>query len=259
MKTLMVRIMSSFLILLSVSIHVAQTTKQETTNQSPTVSQPQRPIKTITNADLERYRIKREKDEADYERNRVASGFPSREELQKQNEEELKRLKELSRQQAEAESYWRSRAYSLRTEIFALDAEIAYVRARINEEPVYTVFHSFVPQQNMNANPNMVVEPSANADTQINVGGGRTPRASVGFYYQGSSVSFYPNNGIDASGFFPYFGFAFPFPIRYQSYNRIQLISRLQSLEQARVGLAARWQMLENGARRAGAQPGWLR
>jgi hypothetical protein len=249
----------SFLFFFSVSIHVAQTTKQETATQPPTVSQQQRPIKTITNLDLESYRIKREKDEAAYEQNRVAKGFPSREELQKRNEEELKNLKELSRQQAEAESYWRSRANALRTEIFALDAEMAYVRARINEEPVYTVFHSFVPsQQNMNTNPNVVVEPSANASAQINFGGGRT-RASVGFYYQGSSVSFYPNNGIDVYGFYPFYGYAFPFPIRYQSYNRVQLISRLQSLEQARVGLAARWQLLEDEARRAGAQPGWLR
>lgn len=253
MKILRFFFMLSFLFLFSVSIH-AQTT---------TIPQQQPPIKTITNLDLESYRIKREKDEAAYEQNRAANGFPSREELQKQNEEELKRLKELSRQQAEAESYWRNRANALRTEIFALDAEIAYVRARINEEPVYTVFHSYVPpQQNVNTNPNIVLEPSANKNFNIqgsaNFGGGRT-HASIGFYYQGSSVSFYPNNGIDVYGFYPYYGYAFPFPVRYQSYNRIQLVSRLQSLEQARVGLAARWQMLEEEARRAGAQPGWLR
>lgn len=248
---------------------IGQTTKQEIQTQTPLPTQ-QKPTKTITNTDLNSYRIEREKSEIAYEQNRVAMGFPSREELQKRNEEDLKKMREISQQKAQqdaqAENYWRGRANALRTEIYVLDAEIAYVRARINEEPTYTVFHTFVPSQNFNVPPKPFAEPSANSAAQrnfniqgsANFGGGRT-RASVGFYYQGSSVSFYPNNGIDVYGFYPYNGYALPFPVRYQSYNRAQLISRFQSLEQARVGLSTRWRLLEDEARRAGAQPGWLR
>lgn len=248
---------------------IGQVTKQGIQPQttSPTT---QRTTKTITNTDLNAYRIERERNEIAYEQNRAVTGFPSREELQKRNEEELQKMKEISQQKAQqdaqAENYWRGRANALRTEIYVLDAEIAYVRARINEEPTYTVVYSFVPSQGVNASPNTVVEPSANSASQrnfnfqgsANFGGGRT-RTSVGFYYQGSSVSFYPNNGIDAYGYYFYNGYALPFPVRYQSYNRVQLVSRLQSLEQARVGLSARWRLLEDEARRAGAQPGWLR
>ncbi len=242
-----------------------QTPKQEPQIQTQT---EQRAVKTITNASLDTYIRAREKAEAEYEKNRVAMGFPSREEIQKRNEEDLKAMREFRQkqmqQQAQDEAYWRARATALRTEIIALDAEIGYVRARINEEPTQTVFFSYIPQQNFGRSP-VAVEPSANSQSNFNVrgtanfGGGQT-RGSVSFYNSQSSVTFYPNNGIDAYGFYPYgYGFVPPFPVRYQSFNRAQLISRLQSLEQARVGLSARWYALEEEARRAGAMPGWLR
>ena len=245
---------------------IEQTSKQET--QIQTQSQ-QRPTKTITNTDLNAYASERERAETEYEKIRVAKGFPSREEIQKRNEEDLKKLREISEKQAQKEAqdeaYWRGRANALRTEIIALDAEMAYVRARISEEPTYTVVYSFVPSQNFNTNPSPVVEPSANSQRSFgvsgtaNFGGGQT-WGSVGFYYPQSSVTFYPNNGIDVYGFYPFgYGFAPPFPVRYQSFNRAQLVTRLQILEQARVGLSARWRMLEEEARRAGAMPGWLR
>src|SRR5205085_2443135 len=42
-------------------------------------------------------------------------------------------------------------------------------------------------------------------------------------------------------------------------YDQANLINRLHELEAARAGLQARWRVLEEDARRAGAQPGWLR
>lgn len=250
---------------------IGRETKQETQAKVVSLTQGKQATKTITNLDLNAYRIARENNENAYEQNRAATGFPSREELQRRNEEESQKMRALGEQQVQqeeqAESYWRERATSLRTEINVLDAEISYVRARINQEPTYTVFYSYAPSVRHTHNaPNTVYEPSANSAAQrnfgvrgnVNFGGGQT-RGSVGFNYQSSSVSFYPNNGIDAFGYYPYYGYAPPFPVRYQSYNRMQLVSQLQSLEQTRVGLVTRWRLLEDEARRAGAQPGWLR
>jgi hypothetical protein len=260
--------------------------KPQTTTQPPqqpqTKTQPQATIKTVTNLDIETYAQAREKSEAEYEQKRVAMGWPSREEIQKRNQENLQRLQsdtqQQAQQEAQAESYWRGRATALRTEITALDAEMAYVRARINQEPVYTVFYTFVPPNNNanngNGNNNVVAEPSRNTSatfnrsSQSNYGfrasasfGGGSAQGNFSFYYQSPSVSFWPNNGIDVYGAYNPFGFGFapPFPVRYQSYNRGQLISRLQALEQARAGLLVRWQLLEEEARRAGVPPGWLR
>lgn len=251
---------------------IGREAKQETQTQVVSSTQGKQAAKTITNIDLNAYRIARENSEIAYEQNRAATGFPSREELQKRNEEESQKMRalgvQMAQQEAQAEIYWRERATALRTEINVLDAEISYVRARINQEPTYTVFYSYAPfaGRTHNAAPNTVYEPSASSIQQrnfgvragVNFGGGQT-RGSIGFNYQSSSVSYYPNNGIDAFGYYPYYGYAPPFPVRYQSYNRMQLVSQLQSLEQARAGLITRWRLLEDEARRAGAQPGWLR
>jgi hypothetical protein len=43
------------------------------------------------------------------------------------------------------------------------------------------------------------------------------------------------------------------------TYERAHLVARLRELEAARAGIEARWRFLEEEARRAGAQPGWLR
>jgi hypothetical protein len=41
--------------------------------------------------------------------------------------------------------------------------------------------------------------------------------------------------------------------------DRETLTRRLRELELERAGLQARWRLLEDEARRAGASPGWLR
>jgi hypothetical protein len=50
-----------------------------------------------------------------------------------------------------------------------------------------------------------------------------------------------------------------PFPNYYPSYERAALVARLRETEATRAGLQARWRLLEDEARRAGALPGWLR
>src|SRR5256885_5922606 len=84
--------------------------------------------RTITNRDLEASRRTRLESEAAYERRRRELGLPSLEETRRRNEEQARRLREeLSNREAadsQAESYWRSRADELRTEIAVIDAEI---------------------------------------------------------------------------------------------------------------------------------------
>ncbi|HEY9282884.1 MAG TPA: hypothetical protein VIP46_05470, partial [Pyrinomonadaceae bacterium] len=48
-------------------------------------------------------------------------------------------------------------------------------------------------------------------------------------------------------------------PFDYASADGFALSTRLRLLEGERAGLSARWRLLEDEARRAGAQPGWLR
>ena len=45
----------------------------------------------------------------------------------------------------------------------------------------------------------------------------------------------------------------------YASADAYELVTRLRQLESERVGIGARWRLMEDEARRAGAQPGWLR
>ena len=52
-------------------------------------------------------------------------------------------------------------------------------------------------------------------------------------------------------------GFVAPFD--YASADAVALATRLRLLEGERAGVSARWRLLEDEARRAGAQPGWLR
>jgi hypothetical protein len=53
--------------------------------------------------------------------------------------------------------------------------------------------------------------------------------------------------------------YAASYPFYDSSYDRTILLTRLHELESVRAGLEARWRLLEDEARRAGAPPGWLR
>lgn len=78
--------------------------------------------KTITNSELEPSRLRREAQEAKYERTRRERGMPSRQELQQRVEEQDRRLREWARQM-EAER--------LEEEVKALRAELADVRQQL--------------------------------------------------------------------------------------------------------------------------------
>jgi hypothetical protein len=78
----------------------------------------------VTNKELERFRLRREAQEKEYERTRHARGMPSRQEVQQRIEETDRRLRELA-QELEAER--------LEAELQALRAELAVVRRQLGE------------------------------------------------------------------------------------------------------------------------------
>lgn len=81
--------------------------------------------KTITNLDLDKYRIQREKAEADYRENYAQRGLPSPEELQKQAAENAVRREELARRLAAERQL--SEQNQLRFQIAEQNARIEYL------------------------------------------------------------------------------------------------------------------------------------
>ena len=199
---------------------------------------------------------------------------------------------ELEQQRAaekESENYWRERATALRTEIAALDAELNYVRSRLDEGPLsngwiggwssvsFNTITRGVPFSNFGRRsfgnfgargafppggprPNVFVAPGGGAQVtgRIVFGGGATRNPVFP-----NPAAFRRSSPVGVGGRFP----AFPNPVVFgstlpaydYSYERSALITHFNELAAARAGLNARWRELEDEARRAGAPPGWLR
>lgn len=241
-------------------------------------SAPRARTRTLTNLDLEGTRRARLESEAAYERRRVELGLPSREETERRRAEDAARARELfSRSDAEksqAESYWRALSASLREEINVIDAEANYLRARIAEMPdtvgAVTFANTGLLSPFIFSTPNapapLAVNQSASGIRQtsgavasVGFGGGQT-RGQISLGYANSYGSFRQRGFIRGCRFAPCFpAFAGTYPYNSYSYDRSQLLLRLRELETTRAGLQARWRQLEDEARRAGAQPGWLR
>lgn len=80
--------------------------------------------RSITNADLEKFRVARVKSEADYESQRVQLGLPSMEERRREVEAiEDRTLEQVRSMRAQEEAYWRSRAEAARAEMDAKQAQ----------------------------------------------------------------------------------------------------------------------------------------
>jgi hypothetical protein len=218
----------------------------------------------------------RERSGQEYERRRLELGLPSLEEVRRRNEEEMDRLRATALQsraeEGQAEAYWRTRSSQLRTEIAALGSQISYVRARLSEMPENSVVGTYgfvtgvapgVPwRRPVTRFPTVTGHPGF-------MRGNNTSVQGAGFLAFGGSTQVQLSAGRRLGGFgrrgSP--GFIVPgvptFGVPYANYDyageRANLIFRLHELETARVGLQARWRALEEEARRAGAQPGWLR
>ncbi len=238
-----------------------------------------RPTLTITNRNLDPFMRRRQESEAAYELKRKQLGLPTLAESRRRaatvpdlSGSELERKLNADR---ESEAYWRSRADALRSEIAALDAEMSYLRARIEELPQNS-FSSYsfststlVPLVSFG---NAARAPFSHRRGPRHNGVFGPPRAvaplSGRLRFGGGAVrgQVYLNRG-DVTRRRPYGVYQYPFatplgfigPSYDYSHERSALITQFNELGAARAGLNARWRALEEDARRAGASPGWLR
>jgi len=248
---------------------------------------PQRARRTITNRDLEALRLARMQSEEAYERRRIALGLPSLEDVRRRNEEETRKLTEQSRsldeEETQAELYWRERATELRTETAVVDAEITYLRNQLAraQRPLtigsYSVVTGAWPRFPFSPRAGLplrgrwpptlgATDTGARAVGVVGFGGGST-RGQVIVNTPGPVLNNFGRNTFGGHrvfhrprAFVPPFGlYAQSSQIDDTSYDRSVLLTRLHELEGVRAGLNARWRLLEDEARRAGALPGWLR
>lgn len=92
--------------------------------------------KTVTNTDLEKFRQKRVAAERDLRENYARLGFPSPEELDKQNSESRRRFSELARQ-LEAEKIEREKNDLLRRQAELAEARINFVQLPAQDRVFY--------------------------------------------------------------------------------------------------------------------------
>lgn len=278
-------------------IEQQQATISQQQGRNTSVSKETISRRTVTDKDLEASRLARQQSEEAYERRRIELGLPSRAETDARRQEELRWAREQLRQSAEdevqSEAYWRMRASQLRAEIAATDGEINYLRARLAETPdpfssgSYTVLSTIAPlapfhqglfprafpvspvlQPHFRGFNRGITAPGAQLGGRIHFGGGSTrgqvlinPHGTVTpFGTQLAGAAFGLRRGL-GSPFFPFplttvVGTSLPYQY---SYEREALVARLDELAAHRAGLQARWRVLEDEARRAGALPGWLR
>ncbi|MBD0373234.1 MAG: hypothetical protein ICV60_20515 [Pyrinomonadaceae bacterium] len=227
--------------------------------------------RTLTDKELEAVRLRREESEKAYERRRLELGLPSLEDVRRQREEETRRLSALAAQKDEeetqAESYWRGRAAELRAAITVNEAEITYIRSRLNQTRGYSSTVAFTsiapplsqvprifPVSGFPQTPLQFQRPGFARREPIagRTGGGMARRPVILNPYRGV-----PRRRNFITPLIP-----LPFYLPYgfnSSYEQDALAARLGELETERASLQARWRLLEEEARRAGAPPGWLR
>jgi hypothetical protein len=236
--------------------------------------------RSITNTDLESYRKARVENEQAYEKRRKELGLPSLEERRREiaaiEERTQQQLLSMRSQEESSEEYWRERAAPLRAEIAATQAQIDFVRRRLDELPPTFSFGAFsttipfgtvgpvvtgFPFQNL-ITPNVfapsIVGSGFNARVGFNSGSNFGRGNSPGMINRGR----FGHGGLDGRRFPPFSRgslLAIPFQSYDYGFERSELASQLNQLLMTQAGLRARWRELEEEARKAGAYPGWLR
>lgn len=255
----MKRISAVLLVSLIFSINAAAQTRQP---------------KTVTNADLERFRRERLKTDPDDETERRRLGLPSRAEQERERLAEQQELSALAtrirREQAQKENYWREQTFGLRSKIFVVEAEINYIRAQINEIPAPQTYYSigYLPYYG-----NCCF--GGRTQTDIMTGGiggavafGRRPQIVLRAGYGKTTIRQSGSIIVRANGFgSPQTSLSFgkipsqpgtlvaPFASpNYDNLTREELRARLRILEQTRAGLLARFELLADEARRDGVR-----
>ena len=255
--------------------------------------------RTITNRDLEPMAKRRRDSEDAYEIRRKQLQLPSvaesREKAARESAAFSLELEQKRMAQSEAESYWRERASALRTEIAAVDEEIAFVRMKLDDSwgggtsgwssasvnnpgfiqgfPSlgyggwgYGGYGSWGSGNQYGGRyrgagrnrQNIYVAPGNGGRSRGHFGGQRGNRSRGFFNWGGSRHG--QTFGVDPFWGYPNAGVVgVGAPAYDYSYERSELITRFNELGGQRAALGARWRELENEARRAGAPPGWLR
>jgi hypothetical protein len=264
--------------------------RAQSPNAVQPIQQPRSARKTITNRDLDAVARRRKASEAAYDKRLKELGLPSVEIQRKRADAESSvaqtQLHERLVAEQATEDYWRNRAQNMRTEIAALDAEINYVRMKL-EEPVYSgfsgsysSFSSVVPFISFGSSgsgrhfpgprPNHpgVYSAPVGVGPQIMTGNTGTrgrvftnpirPGPAFG-RHSGASISVGGGTRIGVGlGIWPY-STVNTSAITDYSYVRSALVTRFNELSAARAGMTVRWRELEDEAHRAGVPPGWLR
>lgn len=219
----------------------------------------------ITNADLERLRARRLESEKAYEQRRRALGLPSMEEMRRQQEREAEQTLEVIRPRVAVEesreAYWRARANGLRAEVAAVEAQIHYLQSRLGEFSNSSIASvgPFIGWGNRR-----VFAPARPQLTGSFVFGRRGWGGQV-FLNPGRRTTFGHRGRFGGSGLVPFRShlavnsIGRPFHSYENSYERAAMVQHLDELLVTRAGFLARWRLLEEEARRAGAYPGWLR
>ncbi len=250
--------------------------RRSNAQRAQTPARAQQPTRTLTNRELEPVRRARLASERAYEERRKALGLPAPVSEQRSAAEEAQALHRRARryalETAQAESYWRGRAATLRVETAALDAEIGYINARLNvaqscfpgafPASPSVIIPFFVPRSSTRIVPSGnfgidTIETRTQLGGTLAIGGGTT-RGQI-LLDQQSGRSTLQRRVIGSPGAFAAPVAVFAVPFNYAATDDTALRLRLTELEATRAGLAARWQQLEDAARRAGALPGWLR
>jgi hypothetical protein len=271
----------------------SQSNVQRVTSVPSQVSTPSA-RKTITNRDLEAAALRRVASEQAYEKRVMELGLPPLDESRRQAEADAalaqSELRERLAMEKQSEDYWRGRANDLRTEMAALDAELGYVRTRLDEVPDQSGSGSFTtatsigpfiefgnfgrerrfPGHRGYRQPVYSAPRGIGPQHSGRVGLGRGTTRDRRFIYPGqvgpfgrrSQVGIFPGSHVPLGagvGILPNATVFGSSPIYDYSYERNDLITRFNDLAAARAGLNARWRALEDEARRAGVLPGWLR
>lgn len=217
--------------------------------------------RSITNRDLEGYRRTRIESELAYEKRRRELGLPSVEEARRESaaitDRTRKQLLRMGAEDESSEQYWRSRASSLRSEAATTQAQIDYVRQRLDEIASANSFNGFSTINSFGNPFGNVAGPFGNFPFlnsglislgQRNNGYRRSPFGRYDRYRRGRFSNLFGNNL-----------FVTPFETNGDSYERAELVNQLDELQMRNAALEVRWRELEEEARRAGAYPGWLR
>jgi hypothetical protein len=240
--------------------------------------------RTVTNRDLERFARTRKANEIAYERRRKELGLPSVEESRQRAVVDDVAMRERFEQdqldQKDSEKYWRGQALALRGDIAASDAEIDTVRQQLDSLPAPNSFSSVFgtgvspffplsPFGNTVINP-LLQAPIGRRGVYVSPNRGTHVRGRVGPVTFGSPYgnrygyrqryARSPFSVYSPYSPYPQYGnFGYGYDSYDPSYERAELASRLNDLVARRAALQARWRLLEDEARRAGAMPGWLR